>query len=478
MWRRRIIGIEMGSSSVKVVELLLGAGRRKTIGRTALLQGTGELGEFLKGELKLKPSDPIHVGFPSEKVAVHPVSLPFEKPSRVLQTLPYELEGDLPFSPEEMVVGYIPTGVKWDGQNQFLAFAVPVEAVEENLRGLKALGLDPRVLEPELVALARLAGEGISGAPPSFALLDMGSSKTNLVLCRDGSPVYMRCIPSQWEGEGESISPELTREIERTFRSVTFRGEASWPRAIYVCGGIVENEKAWTILKGLWDTPVEPMRISMMAGGRICISAEIPEHRFCIALGLALHGTDGKGVSNLRTGIFEYRPGLGAMKKKVALGTASILLGLATGLAWLEAEVDVRQRKLDALQKETRAIFRKAFPEVTQIVDPVLQMQRLLEEKKARHLTLLAQDPKTTVIELLRELSVKEQARTLRITELDLTGDSINIRGEASSYDVIEKAKNHWSASSMIESVEVKNAKKNPKSNLWDFQCTAKRKTS
>ncbi len=478
MWRRRIIGLEMGSSSVKVVELLLGAGRKKTVGRTAILQGMGDLEEFLKGELKLKPSDPIHVGFPSEKVAVQPVSLPFVKPSRVLQTLPYELEGDLPFSPEEMVVGYIPMGVKSDGQNHFLAFAVPVEAVKEKIRALNAVGLDPRVLEPELVALARLAGEGINGAPSSFALMDIGSSKTNLVLCCEGRPVYMRCIPFQCEDEGGGISPELTKEIERTFRSITVRGEASWPRAIYVCGGIVENEKVWAILKSLWDTPVEPMRISMMAGGRISVSAEIPEHRFCIALGLALHGTDGKSMSNLRTGSFEYRPGLGAMKKKVALGTASILLALATGLAWLEAEVDVRQKKLNALQKETREIFRKAFPEVPQIVDPVLQMQRLLEEKKARHLTLLAQDPRTTIIELLRDLSVKEQARTLRITELDLTGDSINIRGEATSYDVIEKAKNHWSASSLIESIEVKNAKKNPKSNLWDFQCTAKRKTS
>lgn len=478
MWKKRIIGVEIGLSSVKVLELAVGIGRRREIGRGAILQNIEELKTFLDKELRVKASDVIVIGFPSDKVAVQSVRLPFTKPLKVLQALPYEIEGYLPFSAEEMMVGYIDTGVRSEGESQFLAFAAPVEAIEETLRELNVAGVDPQVLEPELVALGRLAKQGVKGAPSSFAILDIGVKKTNLVLCREGFPVYMRCIPLGSKDEEGSISLELIREIDRTFRSATAKGEASWPKAVYVCGGAVENTSALEILTNSWDLPVEHLSISMIGAFGISLSQKIQEHRFCVALGLALHTTDQDGVSNLRYGTFEYRPGLAAMKGKVALGIGAIILAMGTGLAWLEAEVDVRQKKLEVLQKETRSVFRKVFPEGTQMVDPVLQMQRLLEERKARHITLLAQDPKTTVIELLRELSIKEQAKTIRITELDLTGDSINIRGEAVSYDVIEKAKDHWASSSLMESVEVKNAKKNPKSKLWDFHCTAKRKAS
>jgi type II secretory pathway component PulL len=154
------------------------------------------------------------------------------------------------------------------------------------------------------------------------------------------------------------------------------------------------------------------------------------------------------------------------------------VVAAAAGMADLHARVSARQKALHALQRETQALFRQVMPQGAQMADPARQMQKALEERQARQLNLLGQDPRGTVVELLREISVREQARNLRLTEFDLSGDVISFRGEANAYDTIEKAKDHWQASPLLEAVEIKSAKKNPKNQLWDFQCGARRKLS
>jgi Tfp pilus assembly protein PilN len=114
---------------------------------------------------------------------------------------------------------------------------------------------------------------------------------------------------------------------------------------------------------------------------------------------------------------------------------------------------------------------------VGQIVDPVLQMRRLLERRKGDELTLLAQDPATFTVEVLREISLRVQARSrLRLTQLDLSGELLTLKGEADGYNTVEAAKDRWQQSPLLESVEIKSAKKNPKTGRWEFQCVAKRR--
>lgn len=474
MWSRRVLGVDVGSSWIKVVQVILSPGGKRVLAKTALLEDRSEFVALLSDRDWRKPAEPVHASFPSDRVVVRPLSLPFKDPAKIRQALPFELEGEVPFGAEEMLAGYLPA----QGLS-VLALAAPKEAVAARLKELRDLGLDPPVLEPEIAALARLLPRAAPGAPATFAVLEAGASKTNLLVFQEGSLRAVRSIPKGLGEDEKGIPQELILEIGRTFRALQARGETSWPQGLYVCGGLSERESFLEQMTEHFGIQVQHLNPLEGWISHASNPAEVHSARFCTALGLALHGLDrATAGSNLRFGEFAYRPGIAAMRGKMVAAGVLMLMAAGLGMADLQAQVVVRQRQLEALQKETRGLFRQAFPEVTQIVDPVLQMQRLLEERKRRHLTLLTQDPRTTALELLREISVREQARTLRITELDITGESVNIRGEASAYDVIEKAKDHWSASPLLEGVEIKNAKKNPKSQLWDFQCSARRKAS
>lgn len=479
MWKKRVLGVELGTRAIKVVQLSIGPGSKKTLSRAALLEQPEELASLLRDKEWVRPSEPIHVGFPSDRVIAKAVDLPFRDAEKILRALPFELEGDLPFSAEEIIVGYVSRGSSGEQGSQVMAFAAPKEAVKGHLDTCTRLGVNPWVLEPEVLGLARFCRDFLGKGLGELVALNVGATRTDLVAQRDGVVVSMRSIPQGLEDMGNPEGWELIKEVKRALRSLTSRGEINWPKELHLCGGIVEDTRAVELLThGLGMEPRFP-DISNGLGVLGLNQSGLKEGRLCVALGLALHGSDGwPGASNLRAGELEYRPGLKAMRGRVWAAALLTFFALTSGLAWLEVEVGTRQKRLAALQGETKRLFREAFPQVTQVVDPALQMQRMLDERKNRYLALLAQDPKTTAVELLRDISLKVQTKTIRITELDLSGESVNIRGEATSYEVVEKAKDQWSTSALLESVEVKNAKKNPKTQLWDFQCSAKRRSS
>lgn len=480
MWTKKVLGVDLGASSAKVVQVAISPGGKPLVTRAALVKQREDLAALITDRRWRKPSDPVHVNFSSDKVIHRSISLPFKEPDKLRQALAFELEGEVPFAAEEMIAAYFPQGAfKPDSGLPVLAMAAPKQAVQARLEELGKLGIEPWVLEPDGAALARMVLHGGRKVQGSFAVMEVGASKTNLLLFQDGSLKALRSIPLGLCQEQGGLGQELTAELERTFLVFKSRGDGSNPQVLYLCGGVLEDQEALAQIKERWASPVT----SMEDLGTWIPQAALPEGvhpgRFCTALGLAMYGQDKATLgSNMRFGEFRYSPGMAAMRGRILVAAVLLAAALGLGVADMETRVSVRQKQLQALQQESRSLFRQAFPEVTQIVDPVLQMQRLLEERKSRHLTLLSQDPRTTVLELLRELSIREQARTLRITELDISGENVNIRGEAAAYDVIEKAKDHWSASPLLEAVEVKNAKKNPKTQLWDFQCTAKRKVS
>ena len=143
------------------------------------------------------------------------------------------------------------------------------------------------------------------------------------------------------------------------------------------------------------------------------------------------------------------------------------------------AHISVRENTLNALKEEGRALYRKASPGVSRVPDAELMMRRLLEERKANQLHLLDRNPQSSAVEILREISLKVQASIpLRLTELDISKDIIRMRGEAQSYNFIEKAKDRWQSSDLLDNVEINSAKKNPKTGLWEFQCVARRNFS
>jgi general secretion pathway protein L len=481
MLERRILGIDVGTSSIKLAQLVVTPTGKQHLERLAYCATLEELSQLLDDKDWWKPEDHLHMSFPADRTVIRKIHLPFKNRQKIQQTLLFQLEGEVPFAVEEMVAGYLTRDIGSDGTTLF-TLASTRDSVAAWLERFRPLGLDPVVLEPDIAALSHLVPRAIADPPESFVVVDLGASKTNLLFYHGDTLEALRTI-RRGLGEGTAVPPvpdNLIQDIQRTFTALKARGEAPLPGALYLCGGGTAAAGLSEWLERRLGVRVQPFKPVAALPNHVQAMPEQPDSLFSVAVALALrHGKRADGSCNLRAGELAYRPGLSLLRGRPLVAAALIGLVLLLGMGDLYARYAVRRHILEDLRSETRTLFKKAFPEVSTIVDPALQMRRLLDERRNSQLNLLARDPRGFAVELLREISIKVQTSTrLRLTQFDFNADTITIRGEADGYNTIENAKVRWQTSPLLEDVEIKTAKKNPKTQLWEFQCIARRKYS
>lgn len=481
MLETRVLGVDIGASAVKLAQLTVQRTGKKLLTRLGICEGVDELADFLMDTAWRKPGDRVHLSFPSDRVIIRRIELPFKDARKIQQTLPFQLEGEVPFSVEDMAAGYLVLESGSDG-TALMAVVSTQEAIGNWLERFRPMGLDPVVLEPEITALIHLVSQALPDPPQNFAILDAGASKVNLLVFHEGRIRALRSI-GHGLGPGEPALPlpeVIALEIYRTLRALQARGDVLWPRALYLCGGAASIPGAAAWLEERWRIPVHILTPTNAISSGLEEVPDIHPSRFSTAIALALgHGMKDGALCNLRVGDFAYRPGFAMFRGRALLAGALCLLVLAAGLGDLYSHLLVKRQTKDALLSEMRALFHQAYPRDVQIADPVLQMQRLLDERRSNQLNLLVQDPRGSAVEILREISLRAQASSaIRVKEFDLKSDVISLRGEADGYNTIEKAKDRWNSSPLLDDVEIKSAKKNPKTQLWEFQCVARRKFS
>lgn len=473
MWGKRILGIDANGHSFRVVQMQRGPAGRISLSRAGLCSTWGELEELLGDPAWLRAGDRVALGFPSDRVVIRGLRVPFRDPDRIEQTLPFEMEREVPFSAEEIIVGYLLKERTLEGSHLW-AMAAPTEALRGWLERFSAMGLAPPVVEPQIASLVHLVPRLFTDPPESFCILDASPDIGHLLIFGGAQLRALRVLKGGIQGEepGERLIPEVTRSL-KAFRA---RGETPPPRVLYLCGELGTRPRAAHLLGTRLSLPVQVLDpLGPLATSRSTLPPEAP-CLFASAVGLTLGAASGSSC-NLRAGELAFRPGLGIYGRLVWAAVLLLLLALGTAGGDLYAKVHIKRRTIQALKARMEAILREDFPHVGEVVEPVLQMQRLLEKRKGDELTLLAQDPAASVVELLREISLRVQARSrLRLTQLDLSEEFVTLRGEADGYSTVESAKDRWQQSPLLESVEIKSAKKNPETGRWEFQCVAKRR--
>lgn len=211
----RMAGIDVGSASVKVV-LYEGSLRRfqfkgaysrpvpqdaeaapDEAGRDAALRGL--LADIL-------PDDEPNVlvmGFPAEHASARLVTLPFSDRGQVERALPFEVEGQVPFDLEDVVLASRIVDMK-PGQTRVLTVLADKARVGEHLAGLEGAGINPRHLVLDADLLGHYATRGVQ------AVVDMGHTRTLVALCQDGHVIGARALV----GGGRDLTLALCRVFE------------------------------------------------------------------------------------------------------------------------------------------------------------------------------------------------------------------------------------------------------------------------
>ncbi|GEA19171.1 type IV pilus biogenesis protein PilM [Moorella sp. E306M] len=223
-----------------------------------------------------------------ERVIVRYLRLPRMTPEELKSGMAYEIENYLPTGARDMVVDWAILDAGNDAaadQMPVLLAAAPREQVTGLYQLFHAAGLDLVAIDLVPLALCRALAEEAGG---STVIIDIGGRWSNLVLAREGQPLFSRVVAigggelGQPGISGSSRMAELAQEIRRSlefYRSQA--GTAFNPERIILTGGGAQVE-------GLVDYYREELGVTVIIGRPGTGFNGSPDPALAVAMGLAL----------------------------------------------------------------------------------------------------------------------------------------------------------------------------------------------
>ncbi|MHB1171408.1 MAG: type IV pilus assembly protein PilM [Lacisediminihabitans sp.] len=232
-----IVGVDIGTSSIRAVEVQDAAKARPTITRfheIAIPDGAARAGEVLEPHTVaavLKRlwstggfrSRDIVLGMGNQRVLARDVTLPYASLTQIRESLPFQVQDLLPVPVADAVLDFYPVAEDTADSGRVvhgLLVAATRDAVMANITAARLAGLS--VVDVDLIPFAITRVHRSAGlVRGTLAVVDIGASTTNVVVTKEGVPQFVRIIPV---GGGEvtralserlEVSPEAAEQLKR-----------------------------------------------------------------------------------------------------------------------------------------------------------------------------------------------------------------------------------------------------------------------
>ncbi|HZA15002.1 MAG TPA: pilus assembly protein PilM, partial [Myxococcaceae bacterium] len=410
----RILGLDLGSHSVKAIlfETSIRAYRTHLVAAVKRA-AEGDRGETLRAAVRQLfaehslQADQVVVALPSPTLATHVITLPFADPRRIEQTLPFEIEAQLPFDLASVVFDY-QLASQQEKKSELLVGVVRKEELSGLLQLLSEVNVDPRIVTHPGIAyqnvLAQL--EPAADAPNPVAIVDIGHERISVAIGPPGGPVEFartfsgggrdltRALAAEFQvplpdaeawkldhgalasavqgGDAERAAGAFVRGLQGVLRELrqTFKAHAGRSRRqvgrVYLCGGTAALRGIEEQLASDLSVPTERLRLPLELATQ-APEADHPKLAQAYALALRGHASGAKAPRfNFRRGEFAFKGDFdyarGRIGRLAAFAGALLLLLIVSGivrnsvLARREQQVDDRlcettQRVLGACER-------------------------------------------------------------------------------------------------------------------------------
>lgn len=259
--KSEIIGIDIGSSSIKVIQLEDEDGQfrltkfgMRTLEPEMIVDGTimdsVRCVEALQGLLKdqaITAKDAV-ISLSGHSVIVKRVSLPQMTEDELAESIKWEAEQYIPFDINDVDIDFqiLNSFVDPDGKPQIdvLLAAVKKDKLTEYTSLVIEAGLKPVIVDIDSFALENMyelnyAGKGESKEPETVALINIGASITNINILQKGMFAFMRDVSIGGNRYTEAIQKELGLSYDDAEKAK--RGENVEGADTFAIDTIIEN---------------------------------------------------------------------------------------------------------------------------------------------------------------------------------------------------------------------------------------------
>ena len=232
--RKELVGVDVGSYAVKMVQLTEGKTGHKlenlgmalvpadavSEGRIEKPQVVADILRKLSKNLKIKPG-PIAASISGYEVMIKKIEMPTMTEEELAKRLRQEIAQYVPYHLDDVNVDYEILDVSKSRAKSMdvLLVAAKKEAVSFHASMLRSAGFDPLVIDVDYFALSN-AFEATYGVFPdeNIVLMDIGASKTTLTIVQAGLPLFTRDLAFGGHTITHRIASELgipTEQAER-----------------------------------------------------------------------------------------------------------------------------------------------------------------------------------------------------------------------------------------------------------------------
>ena len=410
------------------------------------------------------------------------LSMPFTDLRKIRQTVVFELETMMATSVDKHLIDFIDVD-RSGSQTDLIAASVSRSYIAEYLSDFEPLGVEPEILD---IRNLPLVNQVIiqPDSPENGMLLYLGSKKCSIVLFLAKKIVLIRQLPFNGKGLAAVAAQAAKRETEgpafdfpayeaglvalcklinltlHGFQAET--GSSTKPEKIFVTGpGALIPETAEIASKAL-ALPVSLLDLQKTAG-----NIQLSEHLVSLynpalmdnALGLAIRESKKVKGFNFRREEFQVRTQLVKIKKELI--HASIYLVIILILLAVNWTIDYQdlKKRTAALDSQIKGIFTQTFPEITNIVDPIHQMNTRISELKNESGAAPGLNMDRTVLQILNDISERiAKGLEVNVDRMVVDQDGIQIRGTTDTFNTVDSIKKGLESSEMYQDVVIASA--------------------
>ncbi len=487
-----ILGLDIADSSLKAVQVTGGLRGSKVAACASVEIGQDQgLEDALKTLFEQVAFDggACIASFQADRVSYRNLKMPFRDRKKIAQTIGYELEPMLPFPAESVTTSYVLA--EHSEQPRVLAASIHHEALEQCLAALASQNVDPDVVDLSSVSTAIQVLKHDHEASDAL-FIDMGSRVTTAVVLISRAVVLVRSFHfgghtiteaiasskkiTHAEAEGlkcngdtnglaDVVGPVVQAfcaQINNTLHAFRFEEmEEANPKIVFLTGGGALYPQMAGMLEDFLELPVKPVDLAKQTGLEMEQDASSQWNPLLMnsALALALRDTKAKEGFNFRAGKFGKRKRYEQFSqeiKRVAIYAAIILLVM---IANISADYYVTQNRHERLQVEITSVFKKTFPEVQRIVDPVQQMKVKIRE--AKESTLLPSETfvRTAVADVVRDIALRmPKTANVDVSSLIIDEERVRLKGHTDTFNTVDAVKNGLQESTYFEDVAIASA--------------------
>ena len=486
---RTIIGLDISEDTVAAVQVKSMLQGYQVTGCTAVpITEAGGISVALKAVCEdIDPKGSVcNSVIEDGHVSFRNLSMPFTDLKKIRQTLVFELETMMASSVDKHLVDFIEVN-RGGSQTDLIAATVNRAYISEHLADFEPLGVEPEILDVRNLPLAnQLLVQ--PNTPENGMLLCLGSKKCTMILFFSKKVVLIRpmlfnakglaAVASQAakreqesaafdSGPYEAALLALCKSISLTLRGFQIEaGNQLKPEHVFITGpGALLPETAEIVSKGL-ALPVTLLNLPQ-AAGNIQLSGPVTARYnpplMDNALGLAIReGKKAKGF-NFRREEFQIKTQLVKIKKELI--HASVYLSIIFVLLAVNWFVDYRdlQNRTAAFDSQIKAIFTETFPEITNIVDPIHQMNTKISELKNASGASPGMNINSSVLETLNDISARIPTELeVQVDRMVVDQEGIQIRGTTDTFNTVDSIKKGLESSEMYRDVIIASANLDP----------------